>query len=91
VEGESKKIIQKANCGICIEPEDHKQLAAAVLKLLDNPNLCESFGKNGRRFVECNFNRRQLANDYLRVIGEVIESRIAAQHDSCNTDITTSV
>lgn len=71
VEGESKAIIEKAKCGLCITPEDDQQLAEAVLKLYKDPQLTESFGENGRLFVEQNFTREKLAKNYLRLIEEV--------------------
>ena len=36
VRGECQSIIEKADCGLCIEPENTKELADAVVKLVDN-------------------------------------------------------
>ncbi|MCG2758021.1 MAG: glycosyltransferase, partial [Desulfobacteraceae bacterium] len=52
VEGESREIIEKAKSGLCIEPENHQQLAEAVLRLYNDPELSESLGRNGRQFVK---------------------------------------
>ena len=71
VEGESKDIIEKANCGLCIEPENDEQLAESVLRLYNNPELSERLGRNGRRYIKNNFDRDKLAKAYLGVLQKV--------------------
>jgi glycosyltransferase involved in cell wall biosynthesis len=72
VDGESKKIIDEGNCGICIEPENSQQLAQAVLKLYDHSELSETLGDNGRKLLEERYDRNKLAKQYLKVIESVI-------------------
>ncbi len=71
VAGESKGIIEEADCGICIEPENHQQLADAVLKLFNDPELAAGMGRNGRRCVTAAYNRETLAGSYLGILDEV--------------------
>lgn len=71
VKGESKGIVEEANCGLCIEPENDHHLAEVVLKLFNNSKLAESLGHNGRQFVRKKFNRQKLAEHYLKVIEDV--------------------
>ncbi len=52
LEGDAPQIIRKANCGICIEPEDAEALAKAVLKLYNDSKLRKSLAKNGRLYAE---------------------------------------
>lgn len=68
VEGESKGIIEEGNCGLCIEPENACELAAAVLRLSTDSQLAKTLGRNGRRFVAETFDRDKLAAKYLEVI-----------------------
>lgn len=68
VEGESKEIIEEAEAGVCIEPESENQLAEAVLKLYNDSVLREKLGKNGRQFVIKNFDRENLARNYLETL-----------------------
>ncbi len=42
--------------GILVEPRNVQQLAAAVIKLIKDPELRKSMGKEGRRFVLENYN-----------------------------------
>ena len=72
VQGESQEIIEAANAGICIEPENYEQLANAVLSLYENPQLRKEYGNNGKSYVETNFNRKLLARKYLNVLEQVI-------------------
>jgi glycosyltransferase involved in cell wall biosynthesis len=55
VEGEAKEIIERAEAGICIEPENAGQLAQAVMRLHDDRTLAARCGQNGRRHVEAYF------------------------------------
>jgi glycosyltransferase involved in cell wall biosynthesis len=71
VEGESAEIIAKAGAGICIEPENARQLAEAVLKLARDPEALRSMGAMGRAFVMENFDRHRLAMRYEALIGRV--------------------
>ena len=72
VEGESKAIVEQGKCGLCIEPENHKQLAKAVLRLYNDSELAERLGRNGRQYVEKNFDRDKLAKTYLAILEQII-------------------
>ena len=45
------QILEEAQAGICIEPENPSQLAEAVLRLAGDAQLRETLGRNGRRHV----------------------------------------
>jgi len=68
VDGCAAEFLKQAKAGICIEPENSEQLAQAVEKLADDPELCYSFGKAGREYVMKYYNRDNLANEYLDII-----------------------
>ena len=71
VEGESKAIIEEADCGICIEPENDEELVGALRKLHDENGLGMRLGKNGRKCVEGRYNRDSLAAEYLTLLTTV--------------------
>lgn len=71
VEGESAEILRQGNCGICIEPENAKQLARAVLTLYENDNYRNTLGKNGRALIERQYSRDMLAANYLDLLKNV--------------------
>jgi len=73
VEGESREIIEAAKAGLTIEPENSKELADCVLKLVDNPELGRVLGENGHRYVASQFNRKIIARRYSDFIESVIK------------------
>ncbi|MBL8053057.1 MAG: glycosyltransferase family 4 protein [Nitrospira sp.] len=71
VEGESAELLQVAQAGLWIEPEDVDQLVARVLALSNDRELCQRLGRNGRRFVMEHFDRIVLARKLVSVIERV--------------------
>lgn len=71
VEGESAELIRAAKAGICIEPEQAKELACRVLELSRDQKLCERLGVNGRRYVMEHFDRITLARRLVSVVAMV--------------------
>jgi len=72
VNGESKKIIEGANSGIVIEPENFLELKNVIELLSSNKKLCAELGENGRMFVKQKFNRDILAKNYLELLKNII-------------------
>ncbi|MCM2357002.1 MAG: glycosyltransferase family 4 protein [Geobacteraceae bacterium] len=75
VEGESREIVEQGKCGLCIEPENARALADAILRLDRDENLSAQLGENGRRFVEAEFDRKTLAHRYLNAIRRVVPEK----------------
>lgn len=71
VEGESKAVIDAGKCGIPIEPENHEELAQAIIKLYLDKDYAHRLGENGRKFVMENYSRERLANVYLGTLLDV--------------------
>jgi len=74
VRGESEDLLKEAGAGIAIPPENSQALAEAIIKMMDNPALCQEMGAAGRRFVETEFDRHGLALEMLNVLEEVVAS-----------------
>jgi len=51
-----KEIIDKYNCGICVNPNNTEEISAAINYLLDNPEVAREMGQNGRRAILEEFN-----------------------------------
>jgi colanic acid biosynthesis glycosyl transferase WcaI len=77
VEGQARQILEQADAGICIEPENPAELVQAVLRLSGNDQLRETLGRNGRRHVLQHFSRRQTAMDYIEVLNALVEEKKA--------------
>lgn len=54
-----KSIIEKHECGICVDPENPGAIAEAINYLLENPTIAEQMGGNGRKAVETEYNWEQ--------------------------------
>ena len=72
VDGEAREHLEKAEAGIWVEPEDSKGIANAVKYLLDNPESCEVYGSNGRKYVEKHFSRKTQAERLEKILVDVL-------------------
>lgn len=68
VEGESCALLQSANAGIPIPPQDAEALTAAILKLANDPAYAASLAQSGETFVRANFDRSELASRYAAAL-----------------------
>jgi glycosyltransferase involved in cell wall biosynthesis len=73
VEGESAELVRESGGGVCIPPEDAKELAAQVLALYGDPVLRRKLGSSGRAYVLQHFDRAKLAGEYVQVLATVAE------------------
>ena len=51
-----KDIVVEAECGICVNPLEPKEIADAIEYIISNPKEAEQMGKNGRKAVEEKYN-----------------------------------
>ncbi len=77
VEGEARKIVESAQAGLAVEPENPSELVEAILRLMATPELSATLGRNGRRHILENFSRKQKAAEYLNVLEGVMGARAA--------------
>ena len=54
VNSETWNLINQAEAGICVPPEDPVELAEAILKLMADKDLRKRLGNNGRIWAEKN-------------------------------------
>jgi glycosyltransferase involved in cell wall biosynthesis len=71
VDGEARSIVEASEGGIFVPPEDVAAMREAILALAIDRDRCTKMGELGRRYVIGAFDRRKLAEDYLRVLEEV--------------------
>ena len=69
------KLTDQVGCGVCIEPENGRALAEAVLKLQADANARIRMGAKGRQFVERNFAREIITNRYRSSLESLVEKR----------------
>ena len=68
VDGQARQIVEAAEAGLVIEPENVEALIKAIQQLNANRGLGMSLGRNGREYILRNFSRRQTADKYLEDI-----------------------
>jgi colanic acid biosynthesis glycosyl transferase WcaI len=72
------KIVSEVDCGRWIRPEDPQALADAVLASRQESDTLPLAGKNGRRYVERNFERSMLTEQYHRLLRELVAAKVEA-------------
>jgi putative colanic acid biosynthesis glycosyltransferase WcaI len=72
VEGQARELVEKADCGVCVPPEDSASLAGAIEQLHDDEELRNRLGANGRNYVVTHLSREQTAKDYIELLQRVI-------------------
>jgi glycosyltransferase involved in cell wall biosynthesis len=75
IDGEARMLVDKAQSGICIEPENPEAMADAVLRLYRDRAYCRTLGQNGRRYVISHYDRHQIAKKFERLLLEVHHPR----------------
>jgi len=76
VDGLARKIVEDANAGIVVEPQNSMALADAILHLSRHPQSCTALGEKGRKYILQKFTRRQTAEAYLEVLEGVIGGQL---------------
>jgi glycosyltransferase involved in cell wall biosynthesis len=69
-----RAIIVGNDCGLCVDPLDPKAIAAAIDRLVENPDLARRMGENGRAAVLGKYNwsteERKLLDFVAGILGE---------------------
>ena len=72
VDGQARQVVEDANAGVFVEPEDSRALADAVVALASRPDLREQMGRNGRQYIVENLSREKTARQYVKVLSSMI-------------------
>lgn len=63
--------VESVNAGICVNPEDVNAIRAAIVKLLNDRELAQEMGRNGRRAVETKYSWAREAEKLIDFYREV--------------------
>lgn len=72
IDGISRDLVEQANAGVFVEPENPKDFALKIRSYLSNPKKGIDEGKNGYIYAKENFDRIILANKYVDLIQKKI-------------------
>jgi glycosyltransferase involved in cell wall biosynthesis len=76
VGGEARALVERAQAGVAVEPENAAALAAAISALAAAPERCRQLGVNGRRFVESRFSRQSQVDRLCELLARVSGERM---------------
>jgi len=71
-ESDTWQLVKEAECGLCIEPENHEALAEALRTLYADRTLRRCLGRNGRKHVVQHYTRQAMAQRYEDVLQKVV-------------------
>ena len=66
IDGVSRGLVEKANAGVFVEPENPSDFAEKLRYYMKNPKLIKEQGESGYLFAKKNFDRQLLAEKYLK-------------------------
>jgi len=67
-----REIIEKNNCGICVDPNNEKEIAEAILKILNNDEFAKKLGNNGRKAVKEKYNWEKQSIKLIRIYENLV-------------------
>ncbi len=74
VDGEARALVEWAQAGIYVEPENSQAMAEAILRLCSDSEYRERLGQNGRRYAMEHFDRKEIAKKFEQVLMELCGS-----------------
>jgi glycosyltransferase involved in cell wall biosynthesis len=68
VDGQARQIVEEAEAGVFVEPENSDALVRVILELASAPERRLHMGVNGRQHILNHFSREKKARDYISVL-----------------------
>ena len=72
IDGVSRELVEEADCGLFVEPENAEDFKNKVFVYLNNKDLVSKHGINGYLFAKEHFDREKLSTKYI----EALETKI---------------
>lgn len=82
-EGEAKNIVQQAECGIVLTPENPQLLAEAVRKLYHDDSFRKRLGENGQRYAYAHYNSQRINKRFEGLLTKVFHGESINTTDTC--------
>jgi colanic acid biosynthesis glycosyl transferase WcaI len=74
VDGQARQIVEHAQAGIFVEPEDPTALTQAITRLYGDFDLRRTLGKNGHEHIVKHLSRHKTAQVYIDVLQNVVQN-----------------
>lgn len=72
IDGETKTVIEEANCGLCAPSEDYKELAEIIKRFAEEKEKHSVYGKNARNYYDNNFSKKI----YMKKLNKLLEKSL---------------
>ena len=72
IDGVSRELVETANCGIYVEPENIEEIVKGVKSAIEMKDQMKQMGINGYDYAKIHFDRIKLAEQYVKEIEERI-------------------
>lgn len=73
IDGVSRDLVEQADCGYYVEPENAEEIEKGIRLMLANRDALNIMGENGFNHAKKYFDRKELASKYANKIKEVLE------------------
>ena len=70
IDGVSRNLVEEANAGVFVEPENPIDFESKIRFYLNNKEMINIQGENGYKYAKRNFDREVLANQYIGILIE---------------------
>lgn len=70
-----RRIVESANCGILVDPQNPKAISEAIVWLMQNPSQAYEMGQNGKRAVSEKYNWELEAKTLIATYEELLPQR----------------
>jgi len=72
IDGISRTLVEDANAGVFVDPENPKDFADKILQCMNKPENLRKQGENGYIYAKTHFDREVLARKYLQALIEMM-------------------
>lgn len=73
--GDAPRVIQEAQCGVCVEPDNARALADAILEVLENRDKYSECGNNARKYYLEHFTLEKHLEGLLAQMEKIITAK----------------
>ncbi len=74
VDGQARQIVEEAQAGIFVEPENSQALVKAIVELSKRPDQRLEMGRNGRQHILTHFSRDRKSSDFILILTTLLNN-----------------
>ena len=74
VDGQARRIVEEAQAGVFVEPENSQALVDAIVELSHDPQRRLQMGRSGRQHILTHFSRERKSSDFIGILSALLDS-----------------